>query len=536
MLVVLRVLAARMMADRIRDASTEYVADTVDGPLKRVGFPRDAFAFLTLLQSSSGLLLERETDRWSFAHLTFQEYFTAASWVSGVAPPGNWRALAGDAWWHETLRLYSALGDATPILTACLEDGGIAALALAADCVDEAREADPAVANAVLDRVIADLGSPLRPRRQLAAEVRLSRRLKTLQRIDDSREIDPILITWAEYQLFLDAIAPSGSTRQPDHWFRNDYDPVMAQQPAVGVRAQDGKAFCEWLSRRSGTPAKYRLPRWHELAEFPSPSSEPAWFEEPGSFGVLPVIDEEPLRRYLEDNSTLPVASSAEMSEIWTLDVGRAALHVSRAVDLDLVLDLADALGFSVTVGRSMALDAAKTLNGLVDRSLRTDWSRDNRERARYVGGFLTRYLKRMLDQDRDHIAERIQAGDWAGAVKAVDLYGVSRLAGQDLRAQHILRAADLLRTMLRAADPTSEHPRTGQRKYIAKLLELCHRGAEERRGVQLRRTLRRLVSDDPRDEELLVPFHRWLLMIAGVESGAVPAAGGIRVVREFKT
>lgn len=76
------------------------------------------------------------------------------------------------------------------------------ALSLAADFLEENRELDPELRRATEARLVGDLESD-DPARRLAAEVQLTRRLRSLQQIDDRREIDLKFITCAEYQLFL---------------------------------------------------------------------------------------------------------------------------------------------------------------------------------------------------------------------------------------------------------------------------------------------------------------------------------------------
>src|SRR5205085_3397613 len=200
-LVVLRPLADGMMMRRIRDIKTDEAAALVEPHLKRVGYVESANVFLDNLESGSGLFLEREPGLWSFAHLTFQEYLTAAHWLEEKIMDCDWGAMADDSWWHETLRLYAAQGDATPIVQACLVKDTVAALTLAADCLEEAREIEDSVRQAAVERLIADLESTNDARRRLAAEVKLLRRLKSLHSIDDEQAIDPTYLTCAEYQL-----------------------------------------------------------------------------------------------------------------------------------------------------------------------------------------------------------------------------------------------------------------------------------------------------------------------------------------------
>lgn len=148
-LVILRPLATHMMRLKLRDITTKNLIQVIAEPVARVGVPGGATEdFLKYLQETSGgLLLEREAGRWSFAHLTFQEYLTAAHWITheSAGTTQNWKELINDGWWHETLRLYAAQGDATALLNTCLDIDTTSALTLAADCLVEARDIEPEV-------------------------------------------------------------------------------------------------------------------------------------------------------------------------------------------------------------------------------------------------------------------------------------------------------------------------------------------------------------------------------------------------------
>src|SRR5262249_43427790 len=131
--VALQPLAAYRMEHKKRDISTSDAVAVMLEPLKQVAVTGAAAeSFLSDIQASSGLVLEREAGLWSFAHLTFQEYLAATNWV--LHPPQeDWCALIKDSWYQETLRLYAAQGDATPLVQACLNDNTILPLILAAD-------------------------------------------------------------------------------------------------------------------------------------------------------------------------------------------------------------------------------------------------------------------------------------------------------------------------------------------------------------------------------------------------------------------
>jgi predicted NACHT family NTPase len=76
---VLQPLAEIMMTRRLRGIPTQEAMDVIHPQLTQIGVAEHEIpGFLSDVQSSSGLLLETESEMWSFAHLTFQEYLCAA--------------------------------------------------------------------------------------------------------------------------------------------------------------------------------------------------------------------------------------------------------------------------------------------------------------------------------------------------------------------------------------------------------------------------------------------------------------------------
>lgn len=288
-LVVLRSLAAHMMERRIRDISTEEALAQISAPLELVGATAiDGFSFLKDLQASSGLLLERESDQWSFAHLTFQEYLTSVHWLEDKNFSRDWRPFVAETWWHETLRLYAAQANATSLARTCLNENTIPALSLASDFLDESRELDPTTRREVEDILIAGLVSTNPARRRLAAEVQLSRRVRSLQRIDDQRAIDSSYITCAEYQLFLDSMQVRDKYFQPAHWEDLSFHIDEALKPIAGVEPQDAVVFCGWLTQRCGGTAHYRLPFDAEARSYPAvPAALATWCKDSDKYSLV---------------------------------------------------------------------------------------------------------------------------------------------------------------------------------------------------------------------------------------------------------
>ncbi len=139
----LQPLAYEMMLRGVRTLDGQQAEQLIAAPLQEVSttLPHD---FLESIQNTSGLLLEREHGVYSFAHKTFQEYLAAVHINKhGLLPILTSRVQ--EEWWHETIRLYYAQADATPLIEACLKDSSTEALILALECEREALSLQTAV-------------------------------------------------------------------------------------------------------------------------------------------------------------------------------------------------------------------------------------------------------------------------------------------------------------------------------------------------------------------------------------------------------
>ncbi len=310
---VLQPLAYHMMLKGIREISYVDAQKVIEEPLILVSQHMLPEAFLQDIENTSGVLLERETGIYSFAHLTFQEYITATH-VRENKLVDMLVAQVGASWWHETIRLYCAQADATPIIAACLagEHPSVPALMLALDCQKEALEVQPAVLaqlNTLLDQGIEDADSEMR---RIVAEALLARRLREMVHLKDDIYRGTSLITCAEYQVFLDEQRERGEYCQPDHWTDVHFPAGGARNAVLGVRPSDAVAFCAWLTQRESSVWRYRLPREgeHEAAK-ESASDQPRvgyWTNEgkgfmwiKGSSRVSDSVRQEP------DNSGMPL-------------------------------------------------------------------------------------------------------------------------------------------------------------------------------------------------------------------------------------
>jgi hypothetical protein len=265
---VLQPLAYHLMCAKKREIPSQEAMTVIAESLRRVAGERSGSPeadFLKEIENGSGLLLERESGVYSFAHLAFQEYLTAVHIrENGLA--GELEYKVADPWWHEVIRLYGAQGDASGVLAACLssESPSVAQLSLAIDCLEEAREAAPEW-RAKIDTFLREGAESTDPDRfRLAAETMLARRLRSMVAINERTFVDSDYISHAEYQLFLDEMRALSMYHQPDHWVEFRFRPGQALTSAVGMRSSDARAFCNWLQARDGN-FDFRLPQYGEM-------------------------------------------------------------------------------------------------------------------------------------------------------------------------------------------------------------------------------------------------------------------------------
>src|SRR5436305_11518324 len=145
--------------------------------------------FLPSTEENSGLLLNRGDGSCYFAHPTFQEYL-AAVYVKEKGLEQELVAQVTNEQWHETIRLYCAQSDATPIIEACLQDTTTETLLLALQCQREAfciEQATQHRLQSVIDQGIEDADPE---RRRITAEVWLYQRLRQMYPLDEQTFID----------------------------------------------------------------------------------------------------------------------------------------------------------------------------------------------------------------------------------------------------------------------------------------------------------------------------------------------------------
>ncbi|MCK4452113.1 MAG: SUMF1/EgtB/PvdO family nonheme iron enzyme, partial [Anaerolineae bacterium] len=368
---VLQPLAYEMMCRREREIGLVEAVDAISVALARVSPESSGKAFLGMIENTSGVLLERESGVYGFAHQTFQEYLAAVH-VQEARLEGTLVERVEDSWWHEAVRLYCAQADATPIIRACLtgERPSVPALVLAIECLEEAREVQPDVRvrlEAVLKEDVEDADAE---RRRIVAEALLRLGLRRMVRVSEDKYIGPKPITHAEYQLFLDEQRARGKYYQPDHWLAYRFAEGEGHKPVVGVRPSDAVAFCEWLTERETGPWRYRLPERGEIEA----DGVGAVFEDEGGIGYWCASGE---ISWLAVSNVVQSGFTRELLyEKIAADIVRALdLNRDRALDRDLDLDRAldNALYYAFDRARSDDLRFNLDLDRALDRALDID-------------------------------------------------------------------------------------------------------------------------------------------------------------------
>jgi lipopolysaccharide/colanic/teichoic acid biosynthesis glycosyltransferase/energy-coupling factor transporter ATP-binding protein EcfA2 len=260
----LQVLAYEMMLRGITEVAAVDAASWISSTLIRMTGSIDPATFLTRIEQASGLLIEKERSVYSFAHLTFQEYLTAEF----IRDSGRANELAANVtlpWWRETIRLYAAISDATPIVNACLDySDDPDMIVLGARCAEGASSLDQSAREAIQEYVNPRNARNNKAARHLAARVRLQLRAAREVPLKKSSFIADTPITWLEYQYFIDSLTDTACI-VPDHWHENIYPVGAERRPVTGIRYSDAERFCTWLNSEMQSAFRFRLPRSEEI-------------------------------------------------------------------------------------------------------------------------------------------------------------------------------------------------------------------------------------------------------------------------------
>ena len=238
---VLQVLALALMQRKTRELTSAQGEELIQEKMERVaGNTLSSSQFLKQIKEISGLLVERELGVYEFAHLSFQEYLAAAQ-LKELQQDNLLIENLQDPWWAETIRLYAAQSDATNLIRQALAKPNVNSLTLAWDCLQESLEIEPEIREQLEEMLEKGLESEDPEIAKLAAEVKLSQRLKNLFKIDENLEIDTSYITCAEYQVFVDEWLNSEETEGE----------VSARKPITNLDYKNALGFCAWLSSKA---------------------------------------------------------------------------------------------------------------------------------------------------------------------------------------------------------------------------------------------------------------------------------------------
>lgn len=135
---ILSELACYMMFKKIQEISLAEASSIIGKQLASISPRTRQEKFLKNIENASGLLVEIENQRYSFSHLTFQEYL-ASVYMIEKSLEGRLIERVNDPWWRETILLYCAQTDASKIIRSCLNSLNPTTLSLAIECMHEAR-------------------------------------------------------------------------------------------------------------------------------------------------------------------------------------------------------------------------------------------------------------------------------------------------------------------------------------------------------------------------------------------------------------
>jgi NACHT domain len=369
---VLRSVAFKMMKRRVVDLSRDAILAEIRSPLQRVSSGAIPDAFLAEA-SSSGLLVERETGQWAFAHKTFQEYLAAAH----VRDNGLVQVLVDavkDPWWAETTLLYTAKSNPDLIVDACLAAESAPAIALALGCTGQNSDIDPALR----ERVIAIGISAASPeQRQLLSAALLARYMQEARQVHGAAQVCPRPVPDDIYQLF----RADTATPEPDA-------PAAKGGITVGMRDRDAAEFAQWAATVSGRQQEYRLPLAAELDELaaqgcitalPSGRMPKAWVQpDKVSAGTQPTLWRPP------DEALFAAFDSVSLVRAVKDDVASSDFTYKRALRLRsralirclilvLKLDLAHVHDRDRALRLARELDRKLPLDRALDRALALD-------------------------------------------------------------------------------------------------------------------------------------------------------------------
>lgn len=272
-----QVLALAMMTERVRDISKPEAHKILGPALTRVAPKVRPQDFLSQVVGG-GLLVERESGVYSFAHLTLQEFLAAAHVAADTDRAKKLIAAVNDPWWRETTLLWAASRDASPVVQACLSSGTVAALSLAFDCADQPLSIDPKLREQLDDLLThAEEGTApnvpsasgnhstaidLKARRRLLTAVKVTRMLREVIHLEDGTAITAHPVTHELYGLY------ARDAEAHDRFPSVALGPgVASDKPLIGIWPGDAQRFLSWVNGLFDDGTNWRLPTSDEVTD-----------------------------------------------------------------------------------------------------------------------------------------------------------------------------------------------------------------------------------------------------------------------------
>lgn len=255
---------AKLAADFMRNRTTIEDLIRIRQVLRMINSPNGGITVEQFLDYAvrTGILVKDRQDRYSFAHLTFQEYLCARH-LQFV--PTQVRLLEEgieDPWWQEVTLLWAPDGRADLVIKACLRSGSVVALSRAAACIDAAGHVNPALRQE-LDRLLAVAFLPTADRthrRRVAGVLAMNHIRQSVASTQGSR-IATTPVPAGLYWLYVtDTHAP-----EPDGECRPLLEPSLS---ATGMWGADAAGFVLWVNSLidEASESPFRLPTSAELA------------------------------------------------------------------------------------------------------------------------------------------------------------------------------------------------------------------------------------------------------------------------------
>jgi hypothetical protein len=258
-------LAFSMMRRRVHDLSPAQMAAEIRPVLRRKNVQLSAEEYLSDMRAN-GMIVERASGQLAFVHHTFQEYMAAAHILQDKRRTKILLESIEDVWWRETTLFFAAGSDANQIIESCFNSGGLNALSLAADWVDQGIGISSTL-RARLDELI---GSALASeadasRRKILSRLLLARHLRSSVIAADNVRVGTKPVTNRVYGRYVANTAnPTLIELSQTHLISQS---SSLDQPFIGADGTDALGFASWANKILGGDRIYGLPSRDQMSD-----------------------------------------------------------------------------------------------------------------------------------------------------------------------------------------------------------------------------------------------------------------------------